>query len=66
MYVLLSRIQARPGRTVKQEQEEISRNHKQTFICLSVEKEELIECRVPREQFLLLLILLFPVAVELV
>ena len=25
-----------PGRTVKQEQEEISRNHVQTFICLSV------------------------------
>ena len=36
LYVLLSRIQAEPGRTVKQEQEEISRNHVQTFICLSV------------------------------
>ena len=34
MYVLLSRTQAGPGRTVKQEQEEISRNHEQTFICL--------------------------------
>ena len=36
MFVLLSRTQAGPGRTVKQEQEEISRNHVQTFICLSV------------------------------
>ena len=36
LYVLLSRTQAGPGRTVKQEQEEISRNHVQTFICLSV------------------------------
>ena len=27
LYVLLSRTQAGPGRTVKQEQEEISRNH---------------------------------------
>ena len=33
MFVLLSRSQAEagPGRTVKQEQEEISRNHIQTF-----------------------------------
>ena len=31
MYVLLSRTQAEPGRTVKQEQEEISHNHAQTF-----------------------------------
>ena len=30
--ILLSRTQARPGRTVKQEQEEISRNHVQAFI----------------------------------
>ena len=36
LYVLLSRTQAGPGRTVKQEQEEISRNHVQTFICLYV------------------------------
>ena len=37
MYFLLSRTQAGPGRTVTQQQEEISRNHVQTFICLSVE-----------------------------
>ena len=36
LYVLLSRTQAGPGRKVKQGQEEISRNHVQTFICLSV------------------------------
>ena len=36
LYVLLSRTQAGPGRTVKQEQEEISRNHLQTFISPSV------------------------------
>ena len=36
LYVLLSRTQAGAGRTVKLEQEEISRNHVQTFICLSV------------------------------
>ena len=36
LYVLLSRTQAGPGKTAKQEQEEISRNHEQTFICLSV------------------------------
>ena len=36
MYFLLSRTQAGPGRTVKQEQEEISRNHVQTFISPSV------------------------------
>ena len=36
LFVLLSRTQAGPGRTVKQEQKEISRNHVQTFICLSV------------------------------
>ena len=34
--VLLSRTQAEPGRTVKQEQEEISLNHVQTFISPSV------------------------------
>ena len=36
LFVLLSRTQAGPGRTVKQEQEQISRNHVQTFIYLSV------------------------------
>ena len=36
LFVLLSRTQAGPGRTVKQEQEEISRNHVQTFISPSV------------------------------
>ena len=36
LYVLLSRTQAGPGRTVKQEQEDISRNHVQTPICPSV------------------------------
>ena len=38
LHVLLSRTQAGPGRTVKQEQEEISRNHEQTFIYLSVHR----------------------------
>ena len=37
MYFKLSRTQAGPGRTVKQEQEEISRNHVQTFSGGSVE-----------------------------
>ncbi len=36
LYVLLSRTQAGPGRTVKQEQEDISRNHVQTFIFPSI------------------------------
>ena len=36
LYVLLSRTQAEPGRTVKQEQEEISCNQVQTFISPSV------------------------------
>ena len=36
LHVLLSRTQVGPGRTVKQEQEEISHNHVQTFIYLSV------------------------------
>ena len=36
LYVLLSMTQAGPGRTVKQEQEEISLNHVQTFISPSV------------------------------
>ena len=36
LHVLLSRTQAGPGRTVEQEQEDISRNHVQTFIYLSV------------------------------
>ena len=33
---MLSRTQAGPGRTVKQEQEEMSLNHVQTFISSSV------------------------------
>ena len=36
VHVLISRIQAGPGRTVQQEQEEISRNHVQTFSGCSV------------------------------
>ena len=36
MQILLSNSQAGPGRTVKQEQEEISRNHVQAFIPGSV------------------------------
>ena len=36
MQILLSNSQARPGRTVKQEQEEITRNHVQAFILDSV------------------------------
>ena len=36
MYFLLSRTQAGPGRTVKQEQEVTSRNHVQTFSGCSV------------------------------
>ena len=36
MHILLSNSQARSGRTVKQEQEEISRNHVQAFIPGSV------------------------------
>ena len=37
LYVLLSKTQAGPGRTVKQEQEEISRNHVQNlYLYLSV------------------------------
>ena len=31
LQILLSRTQAGPGRTVKQEQEEVSRNHVQAF-----------------------------------
>ena len=38
LFVLLSRTQAGPGRAVKQEQEEFSRNHVQTFISPSVEE----------------------------
>ena len=41
LFVLLSKTQAGPGRTVKQEQEEISRNHAQTFIFPSVQKNTL-------------------------
>ena len=36
MYVLLSRTQGGPGKTVKQDQEEISGNHVQILIYLSV------------------------------
>ena len=36
LHVLLSRTQGGPGRTVKQKQEDISRNHVPTFIYLSV------------------------------
>ena len=36
LYVLLSRTQAGAGRTVKQEEEEVSRNHVQTFVYPSV------------------------------
>ena len=39
--VLLSYSQAGPDRTVKQEQEEISRNHVQTFISPSVYRDRL-------------------------
>ena len=38
MHILLSNSQAGHGRTVKQEQEEISRNHVQAFISPSVQK----------------------------
>ena len=58
LYVLLSRTQAGPGRTVKQEQEEISRNHIQTFIYLSVHKLKALcmtAARIPKYQFLILL-----------
>ena len=40
MYFMLSRTQAGPGRTVKQEQEGISRNHVQTFSGCSVQSWE--------------------------
>ena len=36
VHILLSNSQAGPGKTVKQEQEEISRNHVQVFIPDSV------------------------------
>ena len=42
MFVLISRTQAGPDRTVKQEQEESSRNHVQTFISPSVKQPEVI------------------------
>ena len=38
MQILLSNSQAEPDRTVKQEQEEISRNHVEAFIPGSVDK----------------------------
>ena len=41
MQILLSNSQAGPGRTVKQEQEEMSRNHVQTFIFPSVHFSQL-------------------------
>ena len=48
LYALLSRTQAGPGRTVKQEQKKISRNHVQTFIYLSVRtfaiQEDMLPC----------------------
>ena len=40
MHILLSNSQAGSGRTVKQEQEEISRKHEQAFILGSVESLE--------------------------
>ena len=43
MYFLLSRTQAGPGRTVKQEEEDISSNHVQTFSGCSV-----VACVIPR------------------
>ena len=46
LYVLLSRTQEGPGRAVKQEQEEMSRNHVQTFIYLSVHNP--VTCAVAR------------------
>ena len=39
--ILLSNSQAGPGRKVKQEQEEISRNHVQAFQPISVNQEKL-------------------------
>ena len=36
LYVLLSRTQAGPGRAVKHEQDENSRNHVQAFLLVSV------------------------------
>ena len=50
MFVLLSRTQAGPGRTVKQEQEDISRNHVQTFISPSVGRSQTVLLRPPTEQ----------------
>ena len=41
LFVLLSMIQAGPGRTVKQEQEQISRNHVQTFSGYSVHLQKM-------------------------
>ena len=38
LHVLLSRIQAEPGRTVKQEQEKISPNHVQRLNLISVQR----------------------------
>ena len=37
MQTLLSRTQARPGRVVKQEQEQNSHDHLQTFLLVSVD-----------------------------
>ena len=46
MQILLSNSQSGPGRTVKQEQEEISRNHVQAFIPGSVVDMTLDEPRI--------------------
>ena len=43
LHILLSNSQAGPGRNVKQEQEEISRNHVQAFIPGSVHRSKSIE-----------------------
>ena len=51
MYFLLSRTQAGPGRTVKQEQEEISRNHVQTFSGCSVQPKDEWEEESARVQY---------------
>ena len=59
LFVLLNRTQAGPGRTVKQEQEDISRNHVQTFIYPSVHRlvsgqfafNDFKSCRRTQKQF---------------
>ena len=44
LFVLLSRTQAGPGRAVKQEQEENSRNHIQAFSLISVYTVDVALC----------------------